>query len=303
MAPATPPVAPSVLLRLLEAAGYRLEEGDDMTWAVRASDHRTVVLASRARAPAEIERRLPPGAVHRTIVYDEEPGPSVRGAAAELGLEVLEPSTLGPALGELLLPSALVPGVDAAPDDAFDGPFPPIGGGPRTVRPRIDRREAQALAGLDGARYTLRLVPYLVAAYRVRPVSPSGAPGAVVRRLIAVNAVTRQAEVWEEGSRELVGELEGPSERLAPQLNAVGATPIALEAIRRQHTVRLDHIEQHSGALVVESRRVPPSLDAVRLGPFNLLFVPFWYAESTDGRRVLDAVSGRGAAFAEPDPG
>jgi len=50
---------------------------------------------------------------------------------------------------------------------------------------------------------------------------------------------------------------------------------------------------------VVESRRVPPAAEDVRLGPFSMIFVPFWYAETTVGRRVLDAVSGRGAPDAD----
>jgi hypothetical protein len=298
---AAPP--PSVLRRLLVAAGYRLEDLPDATVAVRSTDHRAVVLASRGRSLGSVESLLPPGIVHRTLVYDEPPGEAARAAAAQRGIELLDPSTLGPALGELLLPSALVPGEGPSlpgDEEALESPFPPVAAGALTVRPRIGRREAQALAGLEGARYTLRLVPYYAAAYRVRAVAPDGSPGQVHHGLVAVNATTRRAEIWAEGARELVTEVEEPSERLRPQLAEGGALPIAVEAIRRQHTVRVDHTEQHAGAIVVESRRVPPPSADVRLGPFSLVFVPYWYAETSDGRRILDAVSGRGAA--DPDP-
>lgn len=298
-----PGAGPSVLRRLLLAAGYRLDDLPSATVAVRDADHRAVVIASRARSPAEVAALLPPSAVHRTVVYDGEPGPAAREAAAEHGLELLDPSTLGPALGEILLPSVLAPGADglAAEGEApLEGPFPPAASGARTVRPRIGRGEAQALAGLPDARYTLRLVPFYVAAYRVRSVAPDGSAGPVHRRLVAVNAVSRRAEIWSEGQRDLVLDLEVPSERLAPQLAEAGAVTLAVEAIRRQHTVRLDHIEQHAGAIVVESRRVPPPVSDVRIGPFSLLYVPYWYAESADGRRVLDAVSGRAPLDAGP---
>jgi hypothetical protein len=299
MAPPSPPA----LRRLLDAAGYRVEETAGLVLAVRADDHRAVVIASGSRGPGDVERLFPADAVHRTIVYDDEPGETVRSAAAERGIELLAPSTLGPALGELLLPSALIPGSGAAGpgEDALDSPFPPVPVAGRIVRPRIGRREAQELAGLRNARYTLRLVPYFVAPYRVRAVSADGARGKVQRGLVAVSATSRRAEVWMEGTRDLVAEVDGPVERLAPQLTEAAAGPIAGDAIRRHHTVRVDHIEQHAGAIVVESRRVAPPGDAIRLGPFTLLFVPFWYAESTDGRRVLDAVSGRGAADIEAD--
>ncbi|HTT17037.1 MAG TPA: hypothetical protein VMH49_06775 [Thermoplasmata archaeon] len=286
-----------VLRSVLQAAGYRLEDSGGVTVAVRESDHRAVLLASRSRPPADLVGRFPDGAVHRTIVYDQEPGDVARAQAAEHGVEVLEPSGLGPALGELLLPSVLVPGTrggEPIAGDPFDAPFPPPLRGPLAVRPRIDRREAQELAGLDGARYTLRLVPYYVAPYRVREVAPDGGPGPVHRRLVAVSATTRRGEVWEEGTREVVGELPAPSERLAPQLDLEAAHAIALETVRRAHTVRVDHTELHAGALVVEARRVAPPPGSVRLGELSLVFVPFWYAESTQGRRVLDAVSGRG---------
>lgn len=297
--------SPPVLRRLLEAAGYRLREAAGAIVATRAADHRAVVLARSGRSPSEVERLFPADAVHRTVVYDDEPGDAGRSVAAERGIEVLDPSTLGPALGELLLPSALIPGGSTLEDsdaDALESPFPLVGPEARTVRPRIGRDEAQTLAGLDAARYTLRLVPFFVAAYRVRIVAPDGGPGPVHRRLIAVNATSRRAEVWEEGERELVAEVSGPAQRLAPQLNEAGAAPIAVDAIRRHHTVRVDHTEQHDGALVIESRRVPPAAEDVRLGPFALIYVPFWYAEGSEGRVVLDAVSGREGSAVETRP-
>jgi len=301
MASGTAP-SPSVLRRLLAAAGYRLEDVAGGSLAVREVDHRAVLITSRSRSPASVESLFPAGTVHRTIVYDEEPGDAARASAAERGIELLGPAALGPGLGELLLPSVLVPGsgtLTEAEENLLESPFPPVASGAPTVRPRIGRREAQAIAGLAEARYTLRLVPFYVAAYRVRPVAPDGGPGPVRRGLVAVNATSRRAEIWAEGARELVADVEGPAERLPPQLSEVGARPIALETIRRHHTVRVDHTEQHAGAIVVESRRVPPASADVRLGPFSLLFVPYWYAETADGRRVLDAVSGRGATEAD----
>jgi hypothetical protein len=123
-----------------------------------------------------------------------------------------------------------------------------------------------------------------------------------VRQLVAVNSLTRRAEVWSDGDRELVGEVEEPHQRLTPQLTEAQATPIARDAIRRHHTVHVDHTEQHGGALVIESRRIAPAEEDVRLGPFVLLYVPFWYAEGTDGRVVLDAVSGARVAAANLGP-
>ncbi len=296
MSRAAPPS--SILGRLLEAAGYRLEPRREATLAVRPKDHRAVLIVAANRSPAEVERWFPTDAVHRTIVYDDDPGATARDLAAARGIEIVEPSTLGAALAELLLPSPAAPSVapaDPRDDVALVPPLAVLPDGERIVRPRIGRPEAEALAGVDAPRYTLRLVPFYVAPYRVRPSSPHGAPGPVVDRLVAVNAVSRRAEVWEDGERELVGELAEPHQRLVPQLGESQAVAIATDAVRRHHTVDVEHTEQHAGALVIETRRMLPSTDDLRLGPMSLVYVPYWYAEGADGRVVLDAVTGRRA--------
>lgn len=255
-----------------------------------------MVITTASRSPAEVDRWFPTDAVHRTIVYDDDPGTLAREHAADRGIEVLDPSTLGAALAELLLPPPSAPAAGPAPLGEDAALFPPLAvlpDGARIVRPRIGRTEAEALAGLESPRYTLRLVPFYVAPYRVRPSSPHGAPGTVLHRLVAVNAVSRRAEVWEDGDRELVPDLPEPHQRLVPQVGESQAVAIATDAVRRHHTVDVEHTEQHQGALVIETRRILPSTDDLRLGPMSLLYVPFWYAEGTDGRVVLDAVTGR----------
>ena len=296
----------SVLGRLLEAAGYRLESRNQVTLAHRPRDHRAVVIAPSARSPVEIEHWFPSDAVYRTIVYDDEPGSIARGLAADRGIEVLDPATLGSALAEILLPSPVDPaaGAGALPSEGLlEPPFATPFESERTVRPRLGRAEAEAIAGIDSPRYLLRLVPFLVAAYHVRPPAPHGEPGRVVRQIVAVNAISRRAEVWDDLERELVSELEEPHQRFDPQIGDAEALALAQEAIRRFHTVHVDHTEQHGGALVIEARRIPPTSEDVRVGPFVLLYVPYWYAEGADGRVVLDAVTGRRVSGTEAGAG
>ncbi len=292
-----------LLKRLLEAAGYRVEVRPEALVALRSEDHRVVLLDRTRRSAADLEPLCPPDTARRAIVYAQDPGEALRAAAAERGIEVLDPSSLGPALGEMLLPpSRAAPAAEVLEPlvDPLDVPFPVLPSDARIVRPRIDRREAEIRAALRDARYTLRLVPYFVAAYRVRTVAADGGPGPVSHRLVAINATTRVPEIWEEGERELAEEIAGPAQRLAPQLAEPLALNLAVEAVRRHHAVRVDHTEQHSGALVIESRRVLPAVQDVRLGPLTLLYVPFWYAEGSGGRVVLDAVNGQGARSFEP---
>ena len=285
------------LRHLLEAAGYRLEDRAGALLAFRPRDRRGVVVVAGLRSPAELEPLFASAAVHRTVIYAEEPGPVARSLAAERGIEVLDPATLGPALGELLLPSPLDP--ESPPP--LDAPAVVVPEAEQIVRPRLGRREAESLSGVDGYRYTLRLVPFYVAPYRVRSTAPHGGVGPVTDHLVAVNAATRRAEIWEAGDRELVPSLSEPSQRLEPQVSQRQALEIAVDVIRRYHTVNVDHTEQHGGALVIETRKVPPATDDIRLGPAVLVRVPYWYVESSEGRVVLDAVTGR--RVAPPDAG
>jgi hypothetical protein len=240
-----------------------------------------------------LESLFPPDSLHRTIIYDDDPGPVARELAADRGVEILDPSTLGPALGEILLPSANPESSDAGRSPTLETPFSVLPEGTRIVRPRIGRVEAELLVGADGPRFTLRLVPYYVAPYRVRPASPYGEAGKILDRTVAVHGVSRHAEIWDDGDRELVGALDTPHQFVAPEITSAEAAGVALEAIRRHHTIHVDHTEQHEGALVIETRRVPPGPDDVRIGPMQLIYLPHWYAEGAQGRVVLDAVTGR----------
>jgi hypothetical protein len=281
-----------VLTRLLTAAGYHVEHRGEAVVATRLRDRRAVVIAPVARSPVEVETLFPSDAVHRILVYDGDPGAAARAVAADRGIEVLDPTTLGPALGELLLPAVLgIPEVDG--EGALEAPFAILPEGTRIVRPRVGRAEAEILAGVDGPRFILRLVPYYVAPYRVRPPSPSGTRSAPLDRTIAVQAVSRRAEEWEPGERELVSELDVPHQFVTPEIGPYDAATIAVDAIRRLHVIQVEHTEQHGGALVIETRRVPPSPDDIRLGPLQLVYLPHWYAEGREGRVVLDAVTGR----------
>jgi len=294
----------SVLRRLLEAAGYRLEDRPMGLKAVRSRDRRAVLILGTAHSPVEVDQEFPADAAHRTLVYPEEPGGAARAIASERGIELLDPSTLGSALGELLLPGP-EGSLPEESDSAAAGPLSPppmlFPEGERTVRPRIARADAEALAAVEGFRYTLRLIPFYVSAYRVRVPTPHGGPGHPADHLVAVNALSGRAEFWEPGERELVADLEEPNQRLEPQLSESQVRAIAVDSTRRRHTVSVDHTEQHGGALVIERRRVPPGEDDLALAPPVLVHVPYWYVEGADGRVVLDAVTGARAVPTDGD--
>ncbi len=286
------------LPRLLEAAGYAVELRPFGCVAVRLADHRGVVVATTDRPVDELAAHLPRELVHRVVVYSDEPSERTRERGASIGVEVLGPSTVGPALGELLLaPSpAGPPAPDLEPEPLFAAPDE------RTILPRIDAADVAALVAIDAERYRLRFLPHYLFAYKVRSPLAHGEPGPVEARFIAVNAVWRAAEFWEPGERTLVADDAVAGERLAPRFGEAEARAIAWEEVRRRHSVSVDHTEQHAGAIVIETRRITPDATALRVGPATLVYAPFWYAESRHGRIVLDAVTGRRSSAASGAP-
>lgn len=290
------------LRRLFEAAGYRIEDRPQGWVSVRSRDRRAFVAAASLNSPAEFEAWYPSDCIHRVLYYPEEPGEVARRLAASRGIEVLDPSTLGPALGELLLdPVPPTPEGPHAPDaGGLVAPTLLVPEGANTVRPRIGREEAEALAGGGEMRYTLRLVPHFLAPYRVRAPSPHGGAGAISDHAVAVNALGRRAEIWELQDRELTADLSDPRLRLLPEITESQAVAIAVQAIRRHHTVNVDHTEQHGEAIVIETRRLPPAIGDIQIGPRVLVYVPYWYIEGNDGRVVLDAVTGRRSTDERP---
>jgi hypothetical protein len=286
--------SPPLLRRLFEAAGYRLEDRPLGLLALRLADRRGVLFADGAPSPADLEGEFPRETVHRTVVYADNPGPLARALAADRRLEVLDGSTLGPGLGELLLlqqPEPLDEG--SMEDQTLEGPMGGFVEGERVIRPHLGESEAVAIAGVDGFRYLLRLLPFYLAPYRVRVPTSHGSRGPVSQHLVAVNALSGRTEVWEEGEREFIGEISAPHERLEPVLTEAECRHRAEEELRRRHTADVDHVEQHLGAIVIDRRRVPPGPEDLRIGPAVLVHVPYWYVESPEGRVILDAVTGR----------
>jgi hypothetical protein len=286
----------SLLRRLLDAAGYRLEDRPAGLRAVRNRDRRVVLVVPGSPSPAEVELEFPADSLHRTIIYSDEPGPAARSAASERGIEILDHQTLGPALGEILLPSPVALVRDSDDSEAGDGPIsaPPsfVPAQTRTVRPRLSEDDARMVAGIGDCRYVLRLIPFYVAPYRVRTPTPHGRPGAIADHLVAVNALSGHVDLWEVGERDLVASIEGPHEKLDPTLTEPESVELAEAVLRRRHTVNVDHTEQHAGALIIERRRVPPGPEDLAIGKPVVVHVPFWYAEGSNGRVVVDAVSG-----------
>jgi hypothetical protein len=282
--------AEPLLPRLLRAAEYEVQMVEGSVHAYRPRDRRAVQIVRLSRLDTDLDRGFPPEALHRTLILDGEAGPALRDHAANKGIELIGPSALGPALGEILLVADIPePDPRGLPLEPPSLPFP---AGERLVRPRIDRADAERIAGVEGFRCTLRLVPYYVAQYRARVPAPEGLGGMIIEHLVAVQALTGQVDIWISGQRDLVAELDVPHQRLEPTLDERRARRAAEIALRTRHTAQVDHTEQHDGALVIERRRVAPGPDDLVVGPFAVIHVPFWYVEGADGRVVVDAVTG-----------
>jgi hypothetical protein len=280
------------LVRLLRAADYRTESRTFGLLAHREADGRTLLWIREAVEPRALEGAFPAGSRHRVLVWPEEPKPSVRAQAAELGWELVPADRATESLGGWLLPAEKGDAASIAaalePSEGSDGSVPWAG---RVVRPRIGRADAERLARVEGLRVTLRLVPFYVASYRFRPPDGSDPSGNV--RLVAVHSLSGRVEVWDADDRDFALELDEPHQPLEPALDEARLRAHAERALRERHTHVFDHTEQSGGAIVVERRKWVPGPKDLGIGPGAFVRVPYWYIEGPDGRVVLDAVTGR----------
>ena len=282
-----------ILRRLFRAAGYRLEPRAPGLYAFRARDRRAVLIVENRHSPAELAGEFDADALHRTLIYPEDPGPVARDAASRDGMEVLDSTTIGPGLGELLLPTSAEASEAGSPGTiALEAPTSLFPDGARTVQARLGAPDAEVIAGVEGLRTRLKLVPFFVAAYRVRVPSPTGSVGPASDHIVAVNALTGQVELWEPGEREIGAETETAAEEFPPRLSESECRELAQRELRSVHTISVDHTEQHGGTIVIERRKVPPGPGDLKLGVGVFLWVPYWYVEGREGRFVIDAVSG-----------
>ncbi|MEM0128584.1 MAG: hypothetical protein QXG65_00230 [Thermoplasmata archaeon] len=276
--------------RILEGADYQVADRPEGIVAWRPKDRRALILLREVRTPHDLEPAFPPEAVHRIAVYPSDPGPVARSLASERAIEILDPTTLGPALGELLLggdPPSPVGG-----ELPLEPPLVVVPQGDRYVVPRLTRDDLDRIVPDRTLRRTLRAIPYFVAPYRVRIPAPHGGPGEVEEHLLAVHGLDSRVEAWEGAAYELSPNLPEGAERIPPVIGPADAGALALEWIRSRHTVRVDHTEQLGGTVVVETRRVSPGPDDVRLGAFALVHLPLWYCEGPRGRILVNAATG-----------
>ncbi|HKV90390.1 MAG TPA: hypothetical protein VJQ43_04230, partial [Thermoplasmata archaeon] len=61
------------LRRLFEAAGYRIDDRPSGLRAFRPRDRRAILVVRGTPAPTDIETEFPTDAIHRIVIYADDP--------------------------------------------------------------------------------------------------------------------------------------------------------------------------------------------------------------------------------------
>jgi len=176
------------------------------------------------------------------------------------------------------------------------GGMPRAPGEERFVEVRLSGVEAQSkVPRLQGApRCDLQFVPYHLFDYQVELEDESGAPVVRNNGTLAVNALTGQAQEWNQAPAVRPSPpQEGAASVLKPSIDSMAAYEQANRAVKDLHTRTVERVEERGSVTVFEKRHVKPRDGAIELRSRGVIYVPVWCIEAPQGVAVVNANTGR----------
>jgi hypothetical protein len=155
------------------------------------------------------------------------------------------------------------------------------------VKPNFLLEDVKHLARHDiqGYKYELELVPHYLFHFVM------GLSGGRQRAgIVAVNALTEQAETWRWGF-ELVESIDLPHFRREPKVDHERAKAVAQEVIAREHRAHVETVRDFGHAEIIE--RAGPKKDTVLIEPKGLVYLPVWCVEGRGGAMIVNSSSGK----------
>lgn len=177
-----------------------------------------------------------------------------------------------------------------------EGGMPRAPGDERYIEVRLTPTEAQSkVPRLHGApRCDLQFVPYHLFDYQVELEDEAGAPVVRNNGTLAVNALTGQAQEWNQAPAVRPSPpLEGAASVLRPSIDSMAAYEQANRAVKDLHTRTVERVEERGSVTVFEKRHVKPRDGAIELRSRGVIYVPVWCIEAPQGVAVVNANTGR----------
>jgi len=155
------------------------------------------------------------------------------------------------------------------------------------VKPNFLLEDVKHLARHDiqGYKYALELVPHFLFHFVIGQADDKQRAG-----IVAVNALTEQAETWRWGF-ELVDSIELPHFRREPKMDHERAKAIAQEVIAREYKAHVETVRDFGHSEIIE--RTGPKKGSVLIESKGLVYLPVWCVEGRGGAMIVNSSSGK----------
>jgi len=167
------------------------------------------------------------------------------------------------------------------------------GGEEKIILPEISREEAKIKSkDIGGFRCEMRLLPYYLVEYKTEVIKEGDYNTQEVSGFIAVNAISKQYEIWK-SSFKTTTDLNEKYSILQSDISDQKIMDIVKKAIIKERTEEIEEtVVEDSTATIIEKVKIRPIEDTIQINILNKYYMPLWYVEGVNGRKIINAVSG-----------
>ena len=163
----------------------------------------------------------------------------------------------------------------------------------KMIKPSISAEEAGALARnyLRGNRQEMVLLPYYVFEFSLEVVIEGSMQTKTVGGIIAVNALSREAEIWKKGY-ETTSRISEDFRKMDARVGLEDARDVAEEKLREEFSKEEEVTIEGENVTIIEKRKTRPKKGSLRLDFLGLYHLPVWVVEGARGRVMVNGVTG-----------
>lgn len=164
--------------------------------------------------------------------------------------------------------------------------------GDKFLSPKLDKDDAmnQASKTLSNVSIALQMLPYFVYDYSCTISQGTDAETEITGRL-ALNTVMGDIYKWGEDEN-ITNHIDGEYSKLSPQIDDGTAQRKIKDTIIELNTKIVESQEETDSVTIIEKKKVKPKEEAIQITKANVVYLPIWCAEGSNGQMIIDATSG-----------
>jgi len=167
--------------------------------------------------------------------------------------------------------------------------------GEQVIKPQFTKERALAVSEWMSGVYKveMHLIPHYAFFYTCSVVADEeNVPVRDISGIITVDAVYGGARRWPSGL-ETVSDADINGTKLEPQIGEERALKEAYQTIIEAHTEEVEEVHDKGNVTIYEKRHLRPEESSIQITQKQMVYLPAWYIEGSEGRLLLDAVTGQ----------